>query len=76
MGALLLDRSDPSKVIGKLKEPLLRPDAAERNGYVPNVVYSCGSLVHDGKLVIPYGFSDWKIRFATMELDELLGELT
>lgn len=75
MGAILLDLNDPSQVIGKLKEPLLRPDAQERNGYVPNVVYSCGSLIHDGTLVIPYGFSDWKIRFATLEVDELLERL-
>lgn len=75
MGAMLLDLEDPSKVIGKLEEPLLRPDEKERNGYVPNVVYSCGSLVHNGTLVIPYGFSDWKIRFATLELQELLSQL-
>ena len=76
MGAMLLDLNDPSKVIGKLKEPLLRPDEEERNGYGPNVVYSCGSLIHNGILVIPYGFSDWKIRFATLEVDELLANLT
>ena len=46
---------DPAKIIGQLEEPLLRPEGNEREGYVPNVVYSCGSLVHNGQLILPYG---------------------
>jgi hypothetical protein len=54
IGAFLLDPDDPTKVIGRLPEPLIKPNPDERDGYVPNVVYSCGSLVHNGQLVIPY----------------------
>jgi predicted GH43/DUF377 family glycosyl hydrolase len=72
IAAFLLDRDDPTKVIGRLREPLLKPDAAERDGYVPNVVYSCGSLVHHGQLIIPYAMSDYAATFATLPLDEVL----
>ena len=58
MGAFLLDRDDPSRVIGRLVEPLLSPNLNEREGYVPNVVYSCGGLIHGKDLVIPYAISD------------------
>ena len=58
LGALLLDLDDPTVVIGHLKEPLLSPEADEREGYVPNVVYSCGSLIHGDHLVLPYGYAD------------------
>ena len=58
LGAVLLDLDDPSRVIGHLDEPLLSPDDDERDGYVPNVVYSCGSMIHGGHLVLPYGFAD------------------
>lgn len=75
IGAVLLDLHDPSIMIGALSSPLLTPNPDERNGYVPNVVYSCGSLVHRGKLVMPYGFSDYRIRFATMELSEVLAAM-
>lgn len=75
LGAILLDLDDPSRVIGHLREPLLTPDESERDGYVPNVVYSCGSLVYDDHLVIAYGASDTSARFATVSLDELLREL-
>lgn len=75
IGAVLLDRDDPSVVIGRLREPLLRPAPDEREGYVPNVVYTCGSLVHDGALIIPYAVSDTATRFASVRLDELLGAL-
>ncbi len=68
IGAFLLDRDDPTKVIGRLPEPLIKPNAKERDGYVPNVVYSCGSLVHNGQLVIPYGISDYATTFATIPL--------
>jgi predicted GH43/DUF377 family glycosyl hydrolase len=75
IGAFLLDRDDPSKVIGRLPEPLIKPNANERDGYVPNVVYSCGSLVHGGQLVIPYGISDYATTFATIPLDQVLGAM-
>src|SRR5207253_5844899 len=55
IGAFLLDRDDPSKVIARLREPLLTPNENEREGYVPNVVYTCGALVHNSELIIPYG---------------------
>jgi predicted GH43/DUF377 family glycosyl hydrolase len=76
LGAVLLDIDDPSHVIGQLSEPLLLPDESEREGYVPNVVYSCGSLVHAGRLVIAYGASDRSTGFATVEVEALLTELT
>src|SRR2546422_10341112 len=72
IGAFLLDRDDPTKVIGRLREPLIKPDENEREGYVPNVVYSCGSLVHNGQLIIPYAMSDYATTFATLPLDEVL----
>ena len=76
LGAILLDLDDPSRVIGHLEDPLLEPDETERDGYVPNVVYSCGAIVHDGDLVIAYGASDTSTRFASISLDSVLGGLT
>ena len=76
LGALLLDLDDPSRVIGHLKEPLLSPADAERDGYVPNVVYSCGSMIHAGHLILPYGYADVGAGIATIALDELLSRLT
>lgn len=75
MSALLLDLDDPSIVRGSLDSPLLTAESQERNGYVPNVVYSCGGIIHAGKLVLPYGFSDSGTRIAIVDLDELLHEL-
>ena len=75
IGALLLDRDDPTKVIGKLNQPLLTPNETEREGYVPNVVYSCGSLIHRGHLILPYGCSDSMVRVCVVEVDELLNAL-
>ena len=72
LGAFLLDLDDPSRVIGRLDVPLLQPDANEREGYVPNVVYSCGGLVHNRELIIPYAMSDYASTFATISLDEVL----
>lgn len=72
IGAFLLDRDDPTKVIGRLREPLIEPNENEREGYVPNVVYSCGSLLHGRQLIIPYGTSDYATTFATVPLDEVL----
>ena len=75
IGASLLDLHDPTKVIGQLTEPLLAPTDEERSGYVPNVVYSCGSLVHNGRLVIPYGISDAAAGVAVVPLDAVLARL-
>jgi predicted GH43/DUF377 family glycosyl hydrolase len=75
IGAFLLDLEDPSRVIRRLKHPLLSPDELEREGYVPNVVYSCGSLVHAGQLILPYAMSDTASSFATVPLAELLAAM-
>jgi predicted GH43/DUF377 family glycosyl hydrolase len=72
IGALLLDINDPTTVVGALCTPLLVATADEREGYVPNVVYSCGALVHGGTIVLPYGCSDSSIRIAFIDLDLLL----
>ena len=76
IGAILLELEDPTRVIGRLPEPLLSPAPDEQDGYVPNVVYSCGALLHAGTLVLPYGISDCAIGVATVRLDELLASLT
>lgn len=75
LGALLLDLDDPTRVIGHLDEPLLSPADDEREGYVPNVVYSCGSMIHGGHLVLPYGYADVGAGLATIRVDELLDRL-
>lgn len=75
LGAFLLDLHDPTRVIGRLVEPLLSPNEAEREGYVPNVVYTCGALVHGRELVIPYAMSDYATSFASVSLDELLAAI-
>jgi predicted GH43/DUF377 family glycosyl hydrolase len=75
LGAILLDLDDPRQVVGHLDEPILVPEEDERDGYVPNVVYSCGSLIHGDLLVLPYGFSDQATRIATIRVDDLLGRL-
>jgi len=75
IGAMLLDLNDPTKVIGQLDQPLLKPKDEEREGYVPNVVYSCGALVHRGRLILPYGLSDSAAAIVTIELSDLLSAL-
>jgi predicted GH43/DUF377 family glycosyl hydrolase len=75
IGAILLDLDDPHRVIGRLTEPLLTPNPDERDGYVPNVVYSCGALVEHGTLVLPYGCSDSSIRIACVDLSVLLDRM-
>ena len=75
IGAILLDLDDPAHVLGHLRQPLLSPAPDERDGYVPNVVYSCGALVHADTLVIPYGLGDVAIGIATVALPELLATL-
>ncbi len=76
IGAILLDLEDPTRIIGQLREPLLSPESDEQDGYVPNVVYSCGSLLHSDTLVLPYGIGDSAIGVATVPLDELLASLS
>jgi predicted GH43/DUF377 family glycosyl hydrolase len=75
IGALLLDIDDPTKVLGTLQEPLMTPAPDEQDGYVPNVVYSCGALLHDETLVIPYGVADTSVAVATVSLPALLDAL-
>ena len=72
IGAILLDLEDPTKIIARLDKPLLAPHEKEREGYVPNVVYSCGAIIHNSKLVIPYAMSDINSGIATVEVKELL----
>ncbi|MGK6350842.1 glycoside hydrolase family 130 protein [Parapedobacter sp. DT-150] len=75
LGALLLDLENPEQEIGRLKTPLLVPNRKEREGYVPNVVYSCGSYIHLGKLIIPYAMSDYTSTYAVVDVEELLAKL-
>lgn len=75
IGAALLDLHDPTRVIARLREPLLAPEGNEREGYVPNVVYSCGSLLHGRELILPYAVSDRASAIASIPLDDLLGAL-
>jgi predicted GH43/DUF377 family glycosyl hydrolase len=75
LGAFLLDLDDPSRVIARLDRPLLAPNEREREGYVPNVLYTCGALVHNGRLILPYAMSDSACSFATVPLDELIGAM-
>jgi predicted GH43/DUF377 family glycosyl hydrolase len=75
IGAVLLDLNDPTRVIGRLREPLLEPEGTEREGYVPNVVYSCGSMLHGRELILPYAMSDKASAIARVSLDQLLAAL-
>jgi predicted GH43/DUF377 family glycosyl hydrolase len=75
IGAVLLDLDDPSRIIGELEEPLMSPVDDERVGYVPNVVYTCGAMIHNGSLIIPYAVSDIATRFARVDVGELLSAL-
>ena len=72
IGAVLLDKADPSKVLARTREPLVRAEPAEREGYVPNVVYTCGAMRHNDKIVLPYAVSDTFSNFATIEIAALL----
>jgi predicted GH43/DUF377 family glycosyl hydrolase len=76
IGAVLLDLDEPEHLIAALPEPLLVADSSEREGYVPNVVYSCGSMLHGATVVLPYGCSDSSVRIATVDLSRLLERLT
>jgi predicted GH43/DUF377 family glycosyl hydrolase len=75
LGAVLLDLEDPSRVIGELEQPLLVPDESERDGYVPNVVYTCGAMVHGEYLVLPYSYADLGTRLAIVNLPDLMNRL-
>jgi predicted GH43/DUF377 family glycosyl hydrolase len=75
IGAALLDKKDPSKVLGRLREPLLRPDPSEREGYVPNVVYTCGAMRHRDKIIFPYAVSDTYCNFATIGIASLIAAM-
>jgi predicted GH43/DUF377 family glycosyl hydrolase len=73
IGAVLLDKADPSKVIARTREPLIRPEPPERQGYVPNVVYTCGAMRHNDRIILPYAVSDTFSKFATIKIAALLG---
>ncbi len=75
LGAFLLDLNDPTRVVGRLREPLLCANEAEREGYVPNVVYTCGALLHGREVIIPYAMSDFATSFAAVSMDELLAAM-
>ena len=72
IGAILLDIENPTHIIAYLDKPLLVPHEDEREGYVPNVVYSCGSLIHNNELIIPYAMADIMSGIATVSVDELI----
>jgi predicted GH43/DUF377 family glycosyl hydrolase len=72
IGAALLDKTDPSRVLARSREPLVYPDSAEREGYVPNVVYTCGAIRHGERIILPYAVSDTFSNFATIRIDDLL----
>jgi len=76
LGCILLDLDDPTQVIGSLSEPLIKPDHAGREGYVPNVVYSCGGLIHGDRLILPLGKSDTLTTLTSIDLRELLGAMS
>ncbi|MFI4868537.1 MAG: glycoside hydrolase family 130 protein [Steroidobacterales bacterium] len=76
IGAALLDKTDPSKVLARSSEPLLRPEPSERAGYVPNVVYTCGGMRHNGRIILPYAVSDTYSNFATIEIPVLINAMS
>ena len=75
IGAVLLDKEDPRRIIGRTPQPILSPSDDDREGYVPNVVYTCGAIAHGGRLFIPYAVADSSVTFCWVELDELLSEM-
>ena len=76
IGAALLDKRDPSRVLARSSEPLLRPEPSEREGYVPNVVYTCGAMTHNDQLILPYAVSDTYSNFATIQISALLRSMS
>lgn len=75
IGAVLLDKQNPRKVLGRLKKPLMEPKGEERYGYVPNVLYTCGAIACNGRLIIPYAMSDSYTKFAQVEIQDILNEM-
>jgi predicted GH43/DUF377 family glycosyl hydrolase len=75
VGAVLLDKADPSKVLARTREPLIRPEPSERQGYVPNVVYTCGAIRHNDAIILPYAISDTFSNFATIKIAALMDAL-
>ena len=76
IGAALLDKRDPSRVLARSSEPLLRPESSEREGYVPSVVYTCGAMAHNDQLILPYAVSDTYSNFATIKISALLQSMS
>ncbi len=76
IGAALLDKNDPSKVLARSREPLVRPEPTEREGYVPNVVYTCGAIRHADQIILPYAVSDTFSKLASLKIDDLLKSMT
>jgi predicted GH43/DUF377 family glycosyl hydrolase len=76
IGAALLDKRDPSRVLARSSEPLLRPEPSEREGYVPNVVYTCGAMPHNNQLILPYAVSDTYSNFATIQISALMRSMS
>jgi predicted GH43/DUF377 family glycosyl hydrolase len=76
IGAALLDKRDPSRVLARSSEPLLRPESSEREGYVPNVVYTCGAMAHNDQLILPYAVSDTYSNFATIQISALMRSMS
>jgi predicted GH43/DUF377 family glycosyl hydrolase len=75
IGAVLLDKKDPARILARAREPLVRPEPTERAGYVPNVVYTCGAIRHGERIVLPYAISDTFSNFATIRIAALLKAL-
>jgi predicted GH43/DUF377 family glycosyl hydrolase len=75
MRAVLLDKANPSRVLARTREALVRPDPSEREGYVPNVVYTCGAKRHGDRLILPYAISDTFCNFASVEIPALLNAM-
>jgi predicted GH43/DUF377 family glycosyl hydrolase len=69
---VLLDKRDPSKVLARSREPFVRPEPSEREGYVPNVIYTCGALKHNDQIILPYAVSDTFSNFATIKILALM----
>ncbi len=76
IGAVLLDKKDPSKVVARSREPLVRPEPAQREGYVPNVVYTCGAMRHGDRIILPYAISDTFSNFATIKIADLMSAIS
>jgi predicted GH43/DUF377 family glycosyl hydrolase len=76
IGAVLLDKRDPSRVLRRSSEPLLRPEPSEREGYVPNVVYTCGAMRHNDQIILPYAVSDTFSNFATLKISALMQSMS